>query len=89
MRRDFRQRTSRAIVALNGDDSRRAKRQKRAREPARPRTDFDYGDCLERSRGAGDPRGEIEIEQEVLAERFSRGQAVAANNLAERRQPVD
>ena len=41
---------------------------------------------LERRRRARDPRGEVGVEQEMLAERFYRRQFVAANHLAERRQ---
>ena len=79
---DFPQRADRAIVALDGNDSRRPKRQKRARKPARPRTDLDDCDRFERSRRARDSRRKIEIEEEILTERFSRGKAIAANNIA-------
>ena len=88
VRGDFLQCADRASVALDGNDSRRTKRQKRACKPARPWTDLDDRDRLERSRRASDPRGEIEIEEEVLAERFSRGKTIAANNVAQRRQLI-
>jgi hypothetical protein len=38
---------------------------------------------------ARDPRGEIEVEQEVLAERFAGRQSVLANDLAKRRKVID
>ena len=50
----------------------RAFRQQRARQPARPGADFDHGYAVERAAGARDARGEIEIEQEILAEGFLR-----------------
>ena len=48
-----------------------ALRQKRAREPARAGADLDHGDARERARGAGDLPGEVEVEEEVLAERLA------------------
>ena len=44
---------------------------------------------FERARGARDPRGEVEVEQEILAERFAGRQGVFANDVAQRRQVVD
>ncbi len=41
-------------------------------EPARPGTDLDHGDAVERAGGACDAAGEVEVEQEVLAERLLR-----------------
>ena len=46
-------------------------------------------DAVERAGGARDAAGQIEIEQEILAERFLGGEAVAADDLAQRRQVVD
>src|SRR5215472_7785367 len=89
MRGDVLQRADRSIVPFNGNDSRGAERQQRAREPAGARTDFDHRDCFQRSCCARDPPGKIEIEQEILAERFSRAQSIAANNLAQRRQFIE
>ena len=43
----------------------------------------------QRARGARDPRGEVEVEQEILSERFAGRQGVLANDLAERRKVVD
>jgi hypothetical protein len=73
MRGDFLQRSDRAIIALDGNDSRGAERQKRARQSARARTDFEDRDGLKRRRRAGDPGCEIKIKKEILAKRFSRG----------------
>ena len=39
--------------------------------------------------GACDPRGEVEVEQEVLAEGFACRQGMFANDVAQRRQIVD
>jgi hypothetical protein len=36
--------------------------------------------------GAGDPVGQIEVEQEILAETLARGDAVPGDDLAQRRQ---
>ena len=77
--------------------ARRAQWRSRAarRAPAAPasirrdRADLDHGGIFERTCGARDPRREIEIEQEILAERFARRQAVFANDVAQRRQVVD
>ena len=79
----------RALVALDGDDAPRAQRQQRARQSAGTGADLDDGGIFERSRGARDPRGEIEVEQEILSERFAGRQSVLANDVAKRRQVVD
>src|SRR5262249_35200263 len=67
----------------------RAEREEGAREPAGTGTDFHDGGALQRPGGARDPRGQIEIEQEVLAERFACRQRMLANDFAERRKIVD
>ena len=46
-------------------------------------------DAVERAGGAGDAGGEIEVEQEVLPERFLGVESVPADDLAQRRQLVD
>ena len=74
---------------LDRDDAFGAEREQRARQPAGAGADLDDGGVLERRRGARDARGEIEVEQEVLAERFARRQSVLANDLAKRREVVD
>ena len=83
------QRRQRALVALDGDDAPRAQRQQRARQSAGAGADLDDGGVFERARGARDPRGEVEVEQEILAERFAGRQGMLANDLAKRRKVVD
>jgi len=75
--------------ALDRDDAPRAFRQQRARQTARAGANFDHGRALQGAAGAGDARGQIEIEQEVLAERFLGGQAMPVDHVAQRRQVVD
>ena len=69
-RGDLRERRDRAVVALDRDDAPRALREQRARQSAGPGADLDHVDAVERAGGARDAGGEIEVEQEVLAERF-------------------
>ena len=42
----------------------------------------------ERAGRAGDAAGEVEVEEEILAERFLRREAVRGDDLAQRRQAV-
>ena len=86
---DLVQRRQRALVALDRDDAPRAERQQRARQPAGTGADLDDGGVLERPRGARDPRREVEVEQEILAQRFARRQGMFADDVAQRRQVVD
>ena len=72
--RDIVERGQRALVALDRDHAPRAERQQRPRQPARTGADLDHGGIFERTCRARDPRREIEIEQEILAERFARRQ---------------
>src|SRR6185312_6164503 len=74
---------------FDGDDMPRPLRQKRPRQPAGPGADFHYGDAIERPRGARDACSEVEVEQEILAQRFACRQGVAANDIPQRRQIVD
>ena len=87
--RDIVERRQRALVALDRDDALGAERQQRARQPAGAGADLDDGGAFERARGARDPRGEVEVEQEILAERFACRQGMFANDVAQRRQVVD
>ena len=89
VRGDLRERGDRARVALDRDDAAGAFGEQRAGEAAGPGPDLDHGHAVERTGGAGDARGQIEVEQEILAERFPGGQTVAADDLAQRRQIVD
>ena len=88
MRGDLLQRGDRALVALDRDDACGAERQQRAGQSARPGADLEHGDAGERTGRARDAGGQIEIEQKILSERFLGGEAVAANDLAQRRQAV-
>src|ERR1039458_3290912 len=71
----------RALIALDGDDAPRPLSQQRARQAARPGTDLDDGRALKWAARASDARGQIEIEQEILAEGFFGGQAMPADHL--------
>src|SRR3954451_12320557 len=74
---------------FDGDHSPRAKRQQRARQTAGTGANLDDGGIFERARRARDPRGKIEVQKEVLTERFASRQRVLANDIAERRKVVD
>src|SRR5690348_11713481 len=74
---------------LDGDDASGVKREQRAGQPAGARADLDDGGIVERCGRARDAGGEIEVEQEVLTERFAGRQSVLANDLAKRREVVD
>src|SRR4051812_11981611 len=86
---DIVERRQRAFVALDRDDAPGAERQQRARQPAGTGADLDDGRTFERTRGARYSGGEVEVEQEVLAERFARRQGMFADDVAQRRQIVD
>src|SRR5262249_33873660 len=86
-RRELTERRERALVALDRDDMRLLLK-KRAGEPAGAGADLDHGHAGERTRGARDAAGEVEIEQKILAERFLGGKAVPSDHLAQRRQII-
>ena len=88
MRGDLGERAERAGVALDGDHLLGSLRQKRAREAPRAGPDLDHGDARERPRGASDLSGQVEIEEEVLAQRLAGVKPVRRDHVAERRQPV-
>ena len=73
-----------AMILLDGDDLLRPVREQRARQAARSGSDLDHGDAVERPRRPRDAVDEIEIEQEILAERFLGAQVVFADDVAER-----
>ena len=60
-----------------------------AHKAARARADFDHGSVFQRTGGAGDAARQVEVEQEVLAERFLGHEPMGANDLAQGRQVVD
>ena len=67
----------------------RAFGKKRAGQAAGAGPDLDHGDAGKRSRGAGDARRQVEVEQEVLAEALAGAKLVAGDDLAQRRQVVE
>ncbi len=74
---------------LDGDDMSRAECQQRARQAAGARTDLDDDRIIERAGRARDAGGEVEVEQEILAQRFAGRQSVFADDVAQRREVVD
>ena len=85
-RRQFRKRSKTTGIALDGDNSRRPFIQQRSRQPSGTGTDLDGRAGIERPAGAGDAPGQIEVEDKVLSEAPTRGDAVADNDLPQRRQ---
>ena len=85
---DFFQRRQAARIALHRDHLVRAFAQQRARQSAGAGPDFVEGAAVLRAGGAGDLGGEVEIEQEVLAQRFLGRQAMRGDHLAQRRQLI-
>ena len=61
-----------ALVPLDGYDAPGAQGQQRARQSAGARAYLDNRGVFERARGARDARGEVEVEQKILPERFAR-----------------
>jgi hypothetical protein len=57
-----------ALVTLDGDDTARALGEQRPGQAARPRPDLDRRALSERSCGARDPSGQVEVEDEILTE---------------------
>ena len=86
MRGDLGQRRQAARVAFDRDDMLGAFRQQRARQAAGPGPDLDDGRAVERTRRAGDAAGEIEIEEEILAQRLAGVETMRGDDLAQRRQ---
>ena len=80
---------SSAAMPCRAAQTRPAERQERPGQAAGPGTHFDDGRAVERGGRARDAGGEIEVEEEVLAERLARRKAVAADDIAQRRQVVD
>ena len=75
-------------VPLDRDHLPRPLRDEGARQPAGTGPNLDHGDAGERPGGPGDLSGQVEIEQEVLAERLAGLKPVRRNDLAQRRQSV-
>src|SRR5262245_2959536 len=75
-----------AAVAFNRDDMRSTFGDKRARQTAGAGPNFKNGDAVEWSGGARDATGQIEVEQEILTERFFGRKIMAPDDLAQRRK---
>ena len=88
MRSDLGERAKRARVALDRDHFACALKHERARKAAGAGSDLDDDDARERPRGAGDFAGQVEVEQEVLAERLARVEPVRRDHVAQAGQSV-
>ena len=77
-----------ARVALDGDHVAGALGEERAGEAAGAGADLEHVAGGEVAGAAGDLRGQVEVEEEVLAERLARREAVRGDHLAERRERV-
>src|SRR5262245_58712658 len=78
-----------ALVLFDGDYPRSTFEEQRACEATWPWTDLDQGRSFERSRDARDAAGEVEIEQKILAEALARAKPGRADDVAQRRKPVE
>jgi hypothetical protein len=65
------ERRQRAFVALDRNHPPGTQRQQCACQPAGPGADLNDRSAFERPRSARDPRRQIEVEQEILTERFA------------------
>jgi hypothetical protein len=83
--RQLLKRSKTARIALDGDDMAGTLGEQRARQPPRSRPDLDRRALGERPGGAGDPSGQVEVEDEILAEAPARRDAVAGDDLSQRR----
>src|SRR5690606_913673 len=77
-----------AGIALDRDDLACPQRKDRSCQPAGAGSHLDDGRIVQRPGTPGDLLGKIEIEQEVLAERLARIEAMALDHVAQRRQAV-
>ena len=69
---DLAERRDGAVVAFDGDHMPCTLREQCAGEPARPRADLHDCDAFERAASPRDARGQVEIQEEILSERFLR-----------------
>ena len=75
-----------APVALDRDDPAGAGGEQCPRQTAGAGADLDNGRVLEPPGGAGYLARQVEVEQEILAEALACGDAVPADDVAQRRQ---
>jgi hypothetical protein len=80
------QSVERPRIDLDRHDAGRPFEQQGAGEATRPGADLDGRALIERRGRAGDAAGQVEVEQEMLAEAFAGVEAMAGNRLAQRRQ---
>ena len=86
---DLGERRQAAPVALDCDDALGAAGEQGAGQAAGTGADLDHGDAFQRSAGAGDAGGQIEVQEEVLAERLDGAETMLGDDVAQRRQIVD
>ena len=86
---DFLQRGKAALVALDRDDMLCAIEKQRACQAAGTGADLDDGRAGQVAGSARHLGGDVEVEQEVLAERLLGAQFVPCDHVAQRRQSVD
>ena len=84
---EFGRAPQRARIDLDRHDACGPFEQQRAGEAAGPGSDFDHRALSERAGGASDAARQVEVEQEMLAERLRGIEAVGGDGLAQRRQP--
>ena len=75
-----------APIALDRNDPACTGGKQRPGQAAGAGADLDDGRVIERSGGAGNPAGQIEVEQEILAEPLACGDPMPGDDLAQRRQ---
>ena len=73
------------FVAFDTYDTACAERKQRARKPTWTRSDLHHRDIFKRFSRSRYARGQIEVEEEILAERFFRLEIMPADDLAQRR----
>ncbi len=81
MRLDFRQCRQAATVPFDGNDLFRPERKYSAGEAAGTGPDLNDSHAFERSRRSGDLLGKVEVEQEVLSERFLRIEPMTLDDI--------
>ena len=72
-----------ALIPLDCNDTARTSGQQGARQTTWPWPDFQYRHLVNRRRRAGDFCAQVGIKKEVLAERFTRAQAMSGYGIGE------
>src|ERR1700722_20635991 len=83
--REIGDRRDRSRIDLDGDDLSGSARQQSAGQAARPRTDFENMAGVKIAGGSGDQGGQVAVEQEMLAKRVPRIQAMRRYDVSQRR----